>query len=392
MASIPKQDRYAHIDSLRAIAALLVIWMHVSEVFVTLQTPADGSTPLLQTIPSTVDTGRIGVLMFFLISGFLIPSSLKGTRKEGAKTFLIRRFFRLYPLYWVSIPLSLITMWWMFGKSMSATDIALNFTMLQEKFHAKNISGLYWTLRVELYFYALCLGLFCLNLLKREKVLAFLAIGILPTYFILRALSHKDASLWGTFWALWSKDVAFLSFMFAGALWRRAHDGQLGTIGKLALAGFSLWFTAIFPLLALYLFLRTGTLHPDHVRLFASYTLANFIFIIGAMLVQIRWKILAWMGKISYSMYLLHPVIFYTLFWYIVNLPAEHWLRNQPLALYLISSALLTIGISGMTYAWIEKPMINLGGRLTSRSKKVASQQPQPVSLEDGLLAQGEPA
>lgn len=369
--SIAARDRCIHIDCLRAVAALLVIWMHVSDVFATLR---PGVRSALEYIPSWLDFGRIGVLLFFLISGFLIPSSLRGDRISGAKAFAIRRFFRLYPLYWISIPPSVVTMWWLSGKDVSLRDLVLNFTMIQEKLGGVSISGLYWTLGVEICFYAICLALFVLKLLDNEKVIVFFAVGAVPVYLLSQVLTGQRVSVFGG----WSLDVGFLSFMFIGTLWRRLHDGQIGRLGLYALVGMSAWFVVVFPAGALAVYVTKGTLLLDQCRFFAAYSLATLAFIAGTVLYRLTWRPLAWVGKISYSMYLLHPIIFYPIYFHLAYLPADHWLRNQYLGVYIVAIALLTIGISAVTYRLIEQPMINLGAKLTSR---------RPVSVHLGATA-----
>ncbi|CAM5339645.1 hypothetical protein SSTU70S_04052 [Stutzerimonas stutzeri] len=79
---------------------LLVIWMHTSEVFVPIALPSLQGR--LHDVAYSFDFGRIGVVVFFIISGFVIPASLRGPRGEDCRQFLIRRLFRLYPLCWLS--------------------------------------------------------------------------------------------------------------------------------------------------------------------------------------------------------------------------------------------------------------------------------------------------
>ncbi len=95
-----RHARYAHIDALRAVHVLLVIWMHTSEVFVPVALPSLQGR--LHDVAYSFDFGRIGVVVFFIISGFVIPASLRGPRGEDCRQFLIRRLFRLYPLCWLS--------------------------------------------------------------------------------------------------------------------------------------------------------------------------------------------------------------------------------------------------------------------------------------------------
>jgi len=47
--------------------------------------------------------GGLGVLLFFAISGYVIPNSLRGTRVRGLKRFVIHRFFRLWPTFWLCL-------------------------------------------------------------------------------------------------------------------------------------------------------------------------------------------------------------------------------------------------------------------------------------------------
>lgn len=54
-----------------------------------------------------MDLGRIGVVVFFAISGFIIPTSLNHRSLHPVRKFLISRLFRLYPLYWISIILGI---------------------------------------------------------------------------------------------------------------------------------------------------------------------------------------------------------------------------------------------------------------------------------------------
>lgn len=79
-------------------AATLVVAQHVTEI-----TPmADCIGGLGGLLRNNFNLGRLGVIIFFLISGYLIPFSFKNKHKPIIK-FAISRIFRLYPLYWFSI-------------------------------------------------------------------------------------------------------------------------------------------------------------------------------------------------------------------------------------------------------------------------------------------------
>ena len=75
----PAADRLAHIDSLRALAALMVACAHVWEGF--LPVARQSRSAAGQTWPRYFDLGITGVVLFFAISGFVIYGTLRGRAK-----------------------------------------------------------------------------------------------------------------------------------------------------------------------------------------------------------------------------------------------------------------------------------------------------------------------
>ncbi len=111
-ATTAAPQRLDYVDCMRAIAALLVLILHAGELAVhTFRSTAFDSWAL--TPAFTFDFGRAGVNLFFALSGFVIPASLANSRDKIR--FPIRRFFRLYPAYWLSILVSLIVGFWLNG-------------------------------------------------------------------------------------------------------------------------------------------------------------------------------------------------------------------------------------------------------------------------------------
>jgi len=92
------QERIPGVDALRGLAALAVCWFHVTI----------GTANLNNGIVRSSGTyGWLGVELFFVISGFIIPYSLQrsGYKLKNYPVFLLKRITRLDPPYLASIVL-----------------------------------------------------------------------------------------------------------------------------------------------------------------------------------------------------------------------------------------------------------------------------------------------
>ncbi|MDR0824093.1 MAG: acyltransferase [Prevotella sp.] len=93
--------KYEYIDSLRGIAILLVILVHVSFI--------DGITPAMsyfnETVLLFIKNGHLGVNLFFVVSAFTLMLSHQKRQYEthANRNFFIRRFFRIAPMYYLAI-------------------------------------------------------------------------------------------------------------------------------------------------------------------------------------------------------------------------------------------------------------------------------------------------
>lgn len=357
-------NRFSHIDSLRGIAALLVIWLHVSEVFIHLspETLSQGTT--LYDVARSIDVGRIGVVVFFAISGFVICKSLKGNIMEGSKKFLIKRLLRLYPAFWVSIVLGLFSIWWLFDKPFSWHIIAANMTMLPELLDEPQIIGLYWTLETELAFYLLCWLLFISRNLNNPLIL-FLISAFLAFFFVVAKLFFMPPELRSSLKVM----PYHLAIMFWGGFFRYWYDDKKALIilaaRKIQLQWLLYVLTIIIVVPALSAFIQGNITQDSHLlRLGKSYTLGLSLFIMGNLVFKITNRFMAWTGTISYSLYLVHPVIFYSLFWYLKN-KAPYWFMTFHLSVYIGFTMVFTIVLSAIIYYSVEKPAIDFAHKLT---------------------------
>jgi len=201
-----EQRRMRYIDALRAIAALLVVWLHAAGTFARTSPETERSGGWLYSTIAYIDVGHIGVVVFFLISGFVIPFSISPDRAAPVGSFVIRRLFRIYPAYWLSVPLAALAIFWIWGTPFSAREILINLTLMQDVFGVRPAEGVYWTLLVELAFYALCVVLLLTNSLFDMRRVALLAAALglafaatVATYWLRNKIMLTNAPYWVVF-------------------------------------------------------------------------------------------------------------------------------------------------------------------------------------------------
>jgi hypothetical protein len=145
------KTRLDYIDGLRGIAVSAVFVQHVADY---VMERAPGRSSVLRMIfVDSFDSGRFGIALFFLISGFVIPFSFR--RPSAVLRFIITRFFRLYPAYWLSLATAIIVLYTFFSVNIGLDTILFNFTMFEMAFGRPVVLGPYWTLIIELIFYAM---------------------------------------------------------------------------------------------------------------------------------------------------------------------------------------------------------------------------------------------
>ena len=348
------EGRLAYIDSLRAISAMLVLWTHVGQVFVDLSAATKASSWVYDLAFRTA-AGRAGVVTFFAISGFVIPFSIKLGRSHPVREFALTRFFRLYPAYWLSIPLGIFLCELLWGRSFTVGEFLVNLTMLETFFDVKPAIGLYWTLAVELVFYVCCIVLVLTGNMTNYRriaalVLVLLAAHVLPV--VLTARNGMSQWLVPTFWCL------HIAIMFWGTLYRAHQRGDATSrFETFCVHGVAAFLIVIYPLLFTGVFgISSGFT--------IGYALGVLLFIVGTRFVRVEWRPLAWIGLISYSIYLLHPVVHSPVLYGLKKLPADSWWRSWHLGFYVLAMLLLTIGVSALVYYLVERPSIRLGRRL----------------------------
>jgi peptidoglycan/LPS O-acetylase OafA/YrhL len=148
--------RLAWLDALRGWAAVVVAAFHVSPLVL-------GTGRHLR-IFEIIDLGKYGVLLFFLVSGYVIPMSLE--RHGDLRRFWTGRLLRIYPAYLfavlVTIGLGAAGIMRMPGQLAGETTASVlgHVTMLQDLIGTRGVLRPFWTLSFEMVFYLMVAGLF----------------------------------------------------------------------------------------------------------------------------------------------------------------------------------------------------------------------------------------
>ena len=336
--------RVVFLDVLRGLAALLVFTQHAWEKI---------ELPFPPLTLHAIQLGQCGVTLFFLCSGYIIPTSLE---KRGSLIhFWITRVFRLYPLYWFSLftAIALVTagLFPVLRPFYTAPLVSYgaNFFMIQTFVGIPDAVGLYWSLAFELVFYVVVSALFAAGLHKRTVettvvlLVLSLVVGIVPPLVF-----GKTAPI-GLFFNI--------ATMFVGTFVYRYHSRTIST-KTLVRVLFLVVATIILTLSANFL----GHDDPkfgggrSFVPMLVAWLSAYSLFGIGFVL---RWvtfpRALAYLGTISYSLYLMHPFI-------LERVPTTD-IGIVTYGLWL----LILIVVASFTYRFIEQPSIALGRHIIRR-------------------------
>jgi peptidoglycan/LPS O-acetylase OafA/YrhL len=393
--------RLAWLDALRGFAALCVVFDHGG--YLVLQSARHAAYQV-------IDVGQYGVFVFFLVSGYIVPASLE--RKGSLRGFWISRGFRLYPMYALAVLIAIIAFKTGYGDIANAqrhpgTSAASMLLMLPDVLTGPNVPNVVWSLSYEMGFYLLLAALFSWRAHRHSGGYALACAvgavalgGILPMAAFARAAggphgqlildlavdgaliaaialtvsgnqvaSRIGATVGGLIALLlltvnqgwpypWS-GLTILALMFTGTLLYRAEQGEARWLNAIAVA-------AVVLVLVIVTGLWHGT-HHGHVwrdQWVSSVLLAAATFAVG-LAVRHR-KIpaaLAWLGLVSYSVYLLHPLV-------LNAYRSMFGVHRHPMWEQLLIAAGIVgvvIVVSAVTYYAVEKPMQRLGRRVTKR-------------------------
>jgi peptidoglycan/LPS O-acetylase OafA/YrhL len=328
-----KKGYLVGLDSLRAVAALSVCLFHYTGAML--------PKLIVPEAKALFSNGYLGVDIFFVISGFIIPYSLLGKNYRVATlgAYLKKRIFRINPPAYVSLFL-VLAQWFFIDKminhnatytsGLSWSILAHNLLFTIPFTHYHWINGIFWTLAIEFQFY-LFIGLL-FNVLFDRPVVWFVVVYLLAA--AASFVPHTQA----------------LGFLHYSPLFALGGLALLWQQGRLSNVAYGLGLLAF------------GVLTGWQLSTYAALVGVGTALAIHSLKVAIPG--LSFLGKISYSFYLMHGLIGTTAEFLLIKLlPPTSDARKL---LLTACALLLAIGGSYVFYLLVEKPFMRLAAQARS--------------------------
>jgi peptidoglycan/LPS O-acetylase OafA/YrhL len=365
----PAGDRVWFAQGLRGIAAMLVCIDHLF-LFFWIQNGVSAAyahtEPLDRTIDATqyraavilgdlrLSLGMLGVAVFFLISGFVIPMSLERL-KPGR--FLVARAFRIYPTYIAG--LAIVALFVAFASGTfpwSASATVANASLLRDWTWSEFIAPVSWSLEIEIKFYVLCAVVVWLSSLARSRALvAVCAVGCglaAIARYGADSFAATDLHLAQVAW-VFADDAKYIAFMFVGVCFYNLFRGNWGPRRFAATSA-----------VLLGLFVLAFSMSPQRVfwqHYAVGYGTALVIFT-GCFALRGHLpyaRPVNFLADISYPLYVVHQVVGFVL------LTAFYNLHPQPF-LNALEALACVIVIAWMMHRLVEVPSNRIGKRVAN--------------------------
>lgn len=373
------KNRFLELDSLRGIAALIVLIYHCLRIFPPLDTdePYKDHGVFIWLIRDTpiriVWSGHESVVLFFILSGFVLSLPFLNLNEFSYKKYILKRFIRIYIPYIVSVIIAIIFMstlsdnkintyshW--FSKIWNdpiSINLIVNHLFLMGNFNANSFNTVIWSLvhemRISIIFP------FIFFLVNRYKWYVNILIGIICSFvFIIcnQFIIITNTSLIYT--------LHYCSMFIYGALIAK-YRIQLVNYFQ----GLSRKYKLVILTISLFCYTYPGLFYK--YRLIHDQVIDDIIISLGATLIilsslsfsrfskVLKINLLQYLGKISYSFYLYHSIILFS-FIYSFNDVTSIW---QILLLTFFASIL----VSHFAHKFIEYPSIIFAKNLLIRSE-----------------------
>jgi len=373
-----KEGRYPALDSLRAIAAIIVMTHHYMILFPQLYPyQQKGSSALIRSITFSplhfFWAGYEAVVLFFILSGFVLALPHLDKKKIEYGPFIIKRIFRIYPPYLLAMAAALAL-----SQTLARQEVRVLSSWFNEAWLGFSPSQLWqyalligplslehnsviWSLKIEMLVCLVFPFLFFGGVRLKPRAAAAAILLTFTAGFYLAKINLPGIGR--------PMFLRAFGFFLAGVILARYREPLTASYAGLSrIAKALLLASAVFGFCVCWYHYQPG-MHKhlgfifDHVVMTAS----SAIFIIAVLAEGknsfLNWRPLRALGRISYSVYLYHVIIL---------LGLVHLLHGK-LSLWgiLPLSMTVTLGIAAFSYRLIEIPSANLGKKLAGMNRKV---------------------
>jgi peptidoglycan/LPS O-acetylase OafA/YrhL len=347
------------LDGLRAFCVLLVISTHMADKRVW-----------------EWFSGDLGVMIFFVLSGYLISMlALREERKTGAvslKAFYVRRTFRILPLYFVILAahaIALLCLGWVPALRAYFVDALPSYFLFYQDFQFAHDVPLgrhspfahSWSLGIEEKFYFIWPLLAFVVLRGRESLRVGAAVVLVLFCMSMRSL-HRLPGL-----SDWHLDVVLFSYFYIalGCLLALLLEDERW-FSRLRFLGNRSWLlAALCLLLVLQVAYRFIVSQVPEIQILYGLSVALLIagIVVGTGPIQklLRWKLLTFLGSLSYGMYLVHGLGIGVA----QKVMRGAGARPENAVLTYVLACTVTVACAYALAVLIERPVMRLGRRLS---------------------------
>ena len=314
---------FGSIDFLRGFAALSVCIFHFANGYLQAGNP----------IYDVFKNGHLGVEVFFVITGFLVPYTLfrKGysLNSKSFVNYMMDRIFRLQPAYLAAVGICILQEY--LGSLMPSLgrpfwvqwqDIFWHIFYLPPYVGRPWLLILFWTLAIQFQFYILFSLFYRLFLNEKKWVIVLTILSFLGVNFFLDDLKYNNYLLY------------YMDIFIPGVLIFLRWKGML--------KNWEYWLLLAIDCYVLYDQRFEEPLRPAAV-LFAS-IIIQFI--------KIEHPFWKWLGNISYSLYLIHLPVG----WSFLGLLRSYTADSTLLSIGLVVAVIISIGAAYLFNLLIEAP------------------------------------
>jgi peptidoglycan/LPS O-acetylase OafA/YrhL len=345
-AAYRQRRHFGSLDGLRALSVVAVIWHH------TLGHQSG--------LPTALSQGAHGVTLFFAISGFLIVTLLLRERDRDGRVdlraFYVRRSLRIFPLYFAVLAIYVLAVALLERNSPAGREFFANLiffvTYTSNWFvhlDGRVIFYFAWSLAAEEQFYLVWPSVERFVPRRFAVGLMLLAIAVLTAFAALYSTGSSGSE------PLWRRIVAGVPFAICfGVVLAHAlhHPRSHATFAKvLGWRGSSVFFLG----LALAVLSR-----PEAPEVMIHLSMA---LLVGACVCTenhwlsylLKWRVVAYLGSISYGMYLLHMLVKNV----VVKLLFATTGSSQPYAVFVLT-LIGTVAVATLSFRYFESYFLKL--------------------------------